>query len=152
MTAGFYLDTYLSALAPWLTRDDVTDLLINQPGEVWIETIGRHADPHHRAAGDGSGAGTVLRARSPPPPTRASIASSPFCRPPCPTAAGCRSSPRPPPATGMAIAIRKHVIADLSVDDLAGMGLFAEAQPGGRRTSRTTSWRRCSNAATRPAS
>jgi type IV secretion system protein VirB11 len=31
-----------------------------------------------------------------------------------------------PPATrgGMAIAIRKHVISDLSVDDLAGMGLF----------------------------
>ena len=38
MTAGVYLDTYLSALAPWLTRDDVTDLLINRPGEVWIET------------------------------------------------------------------------------------------------------------------
>jgi type IV secretion system protein VirB11 len=43
-----------------------------------------------------------------------------------------------PPATrgGMAIAIRKHVIADLSVDDLARMGLFAEAQSSPRRTSR----------------
>ena len=38
MTTGVYLDTYLSALAPWLMRDDVTDLLINRPGEVWIET------------------------------------------------------------------------------------------------------------------
>ena len=36
----------------------------------------------------------------------------------------------------MAIAIRKHVIADLSVDDLAGTGLFAEASAQGRRTSR----------------
>src|SRR5262249_1983732 len=35
-----YLDTYLSALSPWLERDDVTDILINQPGEVWIETAG----------------------------------------------------------------------------------------------------------------
>ena len=45
MTAGVYLDTYLSALAPWLTRDDVTDLLINKPGEVWIETTSGSSDP-----------------------------------------------------------------------------------------------------------
>ena len=43
-----------------------------------------------------------------------------------------------PPATreGMAIAIRKHVISDLSVDDLAQTGLFAEGPAGGRRSAR----------------
>ena len=41
MTAGVYLDAYLAPLAPWLTRDDVTDVLINRPGEVWIETARR---------------------------------------------------------------------------------------------------------------
>ena len=46
MTAGIYLDTYLSALEPWLTRDDVTDVLINQPGEVWIETSGGMLTPY----------------------------------------------------------------------------------------------------------
>ena len=35
---GVYLDAYLSPLAPWLERDDITDLLINRPGEVWVET------------------------------------------------------------------------------------------------------------------
>ena len=43
-----------------------------------------------------------------------------------------------PPATrdGMAIAIRKHVINDMSVDDLAQTGLFAESPAGGRRSAR----------------
>ena len=37
--SGVYLDAYLSPLAAWLERDDVTDLLINRPGEVWVETV-----------------------------------------------------------------------------------------------------------------
>lgn len=35
-----YLDAYLAPLRPWLARDDVTEIAINRPGEVWIETIG----------------------------------------------------------------------------------------------------------------
>ena len=35
---GVYLDAYLSPLAPWLSREDVTDLLINRPGEVSLDT------------------------------------------------------------------------------------------------------------------
>ena len=38
MSAGVYLEAYLAPLAPWLSRPDVTDVLINRPGEVWIET------------------------------------------------------------------------------------------------------------------
>ncbi|MBW3653874.1 MAG: Flp pilus assembly complex ATPase component TadA, partial [Actinobacteria bacterium] len=36
-------------LSEWLERPDVTDILINAPGEVWVETLGgetqRHAAP-----------------------------------------------------------------------------------------------------------
>jgi type IV secretion system protein VirB11 len=106
MTAGVYLDTYLSALAPWLTRDDVTDLLINQPGEVWIETTG----------------GLLTRIAAP------QVTDVVLARLARQIAAATRG--------GMAIAIRKHVISDLSVDDLAGLGLFADVSASGRRTSR----------------
>jgi type IV secretion system protein VirB11 len=135
MTAGVYLDTYLSALAPWLTRDDVTDLLINQPGEVWIETTGgmltRIAAPQvtdvvlNRLARQ-IAAATHQGVNREQPLLSATLPD------------GGRVQIIGPPATrgGMAIAIRKHVIADLSVDDLAGRGLFAEAQAGARRTSR----------------
>ena len=50
MSAGVYLESYLAPLAPWLGREDVADVLVNRPGEVWIEDAGqggmmRHAMP-----------------------------------------------------------------------------------------------------------
>ena len=32
-----YLDAYLAPFRPWLDRDTVTEILVNQPGEVWVE-------------------------------------------------------------------------------------------------------------------
>ncbi len=32
-----YLDAYLAAFRPWLERDTITEILVNRPGEVWIE-------------------------------------------------------------------------------------------------------------------
>ncbi len=46
---GVFLDTYLAPFKPWLGREDVTEILVNRPGEVWIETAGQgmacHAVP-----------------------------------------------------------------------------------------------------------
>jgi type IV secretion system protein VirB11 len=125
VTSGLYLDTYLSALAPWLTRDDVTDLLINRPGEVWIETVGgmltcinapqvtetvldRLARQIAAATHQGVNREQPLLSATLPDGGRVQIIAPPATR------------------TGMAIAIRKHVISDLSVDELAGLGLFEE--------------------------
>ncbi len=36
-----FLDAYLEPFRAWLTQTDVTELLINRPGEVWIEQRGR---------------------------------------------------------------------------------------------------------------
>ena len=41
--APSYLDSFLAPLAPWLARADVTDIYINRPREVWIETLGGEA-------------------------------------------------------------------------------------------------------------
>lgn len=32
-----FLSAYLGLLGPWLEREDVTELLINRPGELWVE-------------------------------------------------------------------------------------------------------------------
>jgi type IV secretion system protein VirB11 len=32
-----YLDAYLQPFRPWLDRETVTEILVNRPGEVWIE-------------------------------------------------------------------------------------------------------------------
>src|ERR1700760_4767417 len=134
MTAGLYLDAYLSALAPWLTRDDVTAVLINGPGEVWIETtagdltclpapqvnevmLTRLARQIAAASHQGVNREQPLLSATLPDGSRVQIIA--------------------PPATrgGTAVAIRKHVISDLSLDELAGMGLFdgsVQSQPRAR--------------------
>jgi type IV secretion system protein VirB11 len=37
---GAYLRTYLQPFAQWLERDDVNEIVVNRPGEVWIEVAG----------------------------------------------------------------------------------------------------------------
>lgn len=37
---GAYLRAYLQAFTPWLERDDINEILVNRPGEVWIEVSG----------------------------------------------------------------------------------------------------------------
>ena len=44
---GVYLRTYLAPFSPWLDRTDVTDILVNRPGEVWID--GARGFEHHAA-------------------------------------------------------------------------------------------------------
>src|SRR5438045_9450147 len=36
-----FLDAYLEPFRAWLAQDDVTELLVNRPGEVWIEQRGK---------------------------------------------------------------------------------------------------------------
>jgi type IV secretion system protein VirB11 len=37
---GVYLDAYLAPLRPWLMREEVTEILVNRPGEIWVEAAG----------------------------------------------------------------------------------------------------------------
>jgi len=40
-TGSVYLDAYLAPFRQWLDRDTVTEILVNQPGEIWIEDAER---------------------------------------------------------------------------------------------------------------
>ncbi len=127
MTGGVYLDAYLSPLAPWLERDDVTDLLINRPGEVWIETTGgittRELAPQITEVALGRLARQIAAASH-----QGVNREHPLLSATLPD--GSRVQVVAPPATreGLALAVRKHVISDLSLDELDQMGLF---EPGG---------------------
>lgn len=44
-----YLDAYLAPFRPWLERDSVTEILVNRPGEVWIEDAHLPAMQRHEA-------------------------------------------------------------------------------------------------------
>ena len=46
LKAGYYLDSFLAPLSPWLAQEDVTDIYINRPGEVWVEALGGRIERH----------------------------------------------------------------------------------------------------------
>ena len=48
--SGVYLRSCLAPFEPLLSRPDVTDIYVNRPGELWIETLGGNIERHGDAA------------------------------------------------------------------------------------------------------
>ncbi len=132
MNDRVYLRRYLAPLDPWLSRPDVTDILVNRPGEVWVETtsgetsrfdapqlsevdLSRLARQVAGAAHQGVNREQPLLSASLPDGARIQIIAPPAAR------------------DGLVLAIRKHAISDLSLGELDLTGLFdpaARAQAG----------------------
>jgi type IV secretion system protein VirB11 len=49
---GVFLNAYLAPFRPWLEREDVTEILVNRPGELWIEAAGAGMSRHQVPALD----------------------------------------------------------------------------------------------------
>lgn len=139
-SAGYYLDSFLAPLASWLTREDVTDIWINRPGEVWVETltgaIERYDDPAltedllRRLARQVAAFGSQGISRSQP----LLAASLPD---------GSRVQVVAPPATrrGHVIAIRRHVASDLSLADWEDEDAFEGLAGGAASLDVEPTWR-----------
>ena len=124
MSAGLYLETYLSPLAPWLERDDVTDVMVNRPGEVWIETVDGHSSLVQ--APQLTELALTRLARQVAAASHQGVnREQPLLSATLPN--GARVQIVSPPATrgGLVMAVRKHVISDLTLGDLGHTGLFA---------------------------
>jgi type IV secretion system protein VirB11 len=126
MTAGVYLEAYLAPLAPWLSRPDVTDLLINRPGEVWIETA--NGTMSREPADQLTEQALVRLARQIAAASHQGVnREQPLLSATLPD--GARVQVVSPPATrgGLAMAVRKHLISDMSLEELSRDGLFEAA-------------------------
>ena len=118
-----YLKSYLAPFELWLARDDVTDILVNRPGEVWVETTG--GGTTREAAPDVTEIVLQRLARQIAGTTHQGVnREQPLLSASLP--AGARVQIVAPPATrqGLALAIRKHTISNLSIEDLDRAGLF----------------------------
>lgn len=128
-SAASYLNIYLGPLQAQLARADVTDIYVNRPGEVWVETLGgaveRHDIPELTEA-------NVWRlARQVASVTHQGISREhPLLAARLPD--GSRVQIVAPPATrgAMAIAIRKHVSANLELADYVAQGAFEHTVSG----------------------
>lgn len=119
-----YLDAFLTPFAEFLDRPDVTDIFVNRPGEIWLETSEgseRHAVPSLTDA-------TLWRL------ARQIAANSdqginrehPLLAATLPN--GARVQFCAPPATrgDMIVAIRQHNMPDLRLSDYASSGAFSK--------------------------
>jgi type IV secretion system protein VirB11 len=116
-----YLESYLAPLAGWLTREDVTDIYINRPGEIWLETVGKA--PERFSAPELSGEVISRLVRQ-----IAAVSAQGVNREHPLLAASLPGGERVqaviPPATRseIAMAIRKHVVVGLDLDDYRKSG------------------------------
>ncbi|WP_448659151.1 P-type DNA transfer ATPase VirB11 [Sphingomonas sp. CJ99] len=129
-----YLNASLAPLLPILDRDDVTDIYINRPGELWAESLGGTIE-QHQAPGLSA---TVLQrlARQVAALSHQGISREhPLLSAILP--GGERVQIAVPPATrgDIAIAIRKHVVQELSLDDYSANGAFAGLVGGARQNA-----------------
>lgn len=126
-----YLNASLAPLLPILARDDVTDIYINRPGELWAESLGGSIEQHQAPRLTS----TVLQrlARQVAALSHQGISREhPLLSAILP--GGERVQIVVPPATrgDIAIAIRKHVVQELSLDDYTASGAFAGLIGGAR--------------------
>ncbi len=112
-----------------LARDDVTDIYVNRPGEIWVETLGGATERHDAPALDRATLDRLSR-------QIAALSHQGISREhPLLSATlpdGARVQVVAPPATrgDLALAIRKHVSPDLSLSDYVSAGSFAETRRG----------------------
>ena len=127
---GAYLDAYLAPLQTWLDRDDVTDIHVNMPGEVWVERTG---GSHERCEAPGLDESTLWRlARQIASLTHQGVSREhPLLSATLPE--GPRVQIVAPPATRgqLIMSIRKHVVANLTLDDYVVGGAFDNTRRAG---------------------
>ena len=113
----------LAPLAEMLARPDVTDIYVNRPCEIWIETLAGTIERHDVPALDTA---TLDRlARQIAAQSHQGISREhPLLSATLPD--GARVQIVAPPATRgpLALAIRKHISSDLALDDYVASGAF----------------------------
>ncbi len=130
-----YLDAFLAPLAAALARTDVTDLYINRPGELWLETAAG-IERHDNGALDDASLWRLAR--------QIAAASDqginrehPLLSATLPD--GARVQICAPPATrgNVIVAIRKHSMPDLRLSDYLESGAFGRVGEAARAREAT---------------
>jgi type IV secretion system protein VirB11 len=123
---GVSLRTYLAPLSPWLDAPEITDILVNAPGEVFIDGP---AGMQRFEAPEITGVMLQRLAQQIAAYTNQGVSREhPLLAAILPD--GARVQIVAPPATRehIAVAIRKHVVSDLNLADYEAAGAFAHVR------------------------
>lgn len=112
---SIYLQSYLEPLRPWLDAKDVTEILVNRAGEIWVERAGASAMECHEVPALDNSLLTRLSHQIARSSFQGINRETPLLSATLP--GGVRVQIIAPPATrnGFAVAFRKHVLNDVDV-------------------------------------
>jgi type IV secretion system protein VirB11 len=123
---SIYLQSYLEPLRPWLDAEDVTEILVNRPGEIWIERAGAPAMERHEVPELDNSLLTRLSHQIARSSFQGINRETPLLSATLP--GGVRVQIIAPPATrsGFAVAFRKHVLNDIDVRQFLSQTTIAQ--------------------------
>lgn len=121
--SSVYLGTFLAPLIPYLEREDVTDLFVNKPGELWLETA--HGTESHIVEQLDEASLWRLARQIAATSDQGISREHPLLAATLPD--GSRIQICAPPATRsfIAVAIRKHNVQNLRLSDYFSAGAFS---------------------------
>ena len=124
---NLYLESYLAPLAQWLGQADVTDIYVNQPGEIWLETLGE--GPRRIAVPELTREVLARLVRQIASVTSQGInREHPLLAASLPGGERVQAVIAPATRGETALAIRKHVAVGLSLDDYRTSGATAKTR------------------------
>lgn len=142
LAGGVYLKSCLAPFADALSRADVSDIYVNAPGELWLETVEGAIERHEC---DGICEIALARfARQVAALTNQGInREHPLLGATLPD--GSRVQVIAPPATRgpIAIAIRRHISRSATLQNFADWGAFSSVQTGTHERSEEKALRHC---------
>ena len=133
MTEGVYLAALLAPFQPWLEREDVTEIMVNRPGEAWIETSGGAGLRREPAPAIDDRLIEQLAYQIARQPHQGINRERPVLAATLP--AGARLQSIAPPATPRhwCLAVRRHRLRDVPLSDFAAGPVTPPARPVFRR-------------------
>lgn len=121
-----HLERALQPLADWLQSPDVVEIVLNRPGEVWVERLGQPAMERHLIPSMDEAAIRFLAERVAGFSDQSVSEETPLLSAALPSGERFQAVLPPAAVAGGAFAIRKQVVKDLALDDFERMGAFAD--------------------------
>jgi type IV secretion system protein VirB11 len=130
-----YLRQSCEPIRRWLQDPAVVEIMVNRPGEVWIEALG-HAEMERFAAPELTARAIMQIAERVAAEVNQSVnEETPLLSAAMPHGERFQGVLAPAAADGGAFSIRKQVISDLDLDDYRGFGALDNVRASGPRLS-----------------
>ena len=128
--SGIFLTQFLGPIQHFLERDDVSEVCINEPGSVWVETAGSAGMQHHAIAAFDERHIRNLAQQVAACSRQAISGEKPLLSAALPSGERIQIILPPCARHGGAVSIRKQLVKDLSLRDYEANGAFANTVGG----------------------